>query len=119
MFQSGMTKSIAGIILLQFCINAYSSRIDVFPEDGSKEINIKILDLSAGDTMVFNPGSYKGPFVLKNVMGLPNLPVVIKGVPTKTEAVIIDGKSEPGIGLDNNAFNLIYWPAQMGRCIIT
>ena len=57
-----------------------------------------------GDTIVFVDGSYSGNFILRDLNGQPNHPIVIRGAhPLRT---IIDGETEPGMGLKHNAFLL-------------
>ncbi|KPL15346.1 MAG: hypothetical protein AMS26_07855 [Bacteroides sp. SM23_62] len=62
--------------------------------------------LSAGDTMVFHSGIYTEPFTLHGVNGLPNIPIIITGNPERIETASIEGKSEPGMDLHYNAFQL-------------
>jgi hypothetical protein len=78
----------------------------VSPQDGAGLINKMINELSAGDIMIFHSGVYIGPFTLNGVNGLPNIPIVITGISKGIETADIDGKSEPGMGLHNNAFQL-------------
>ena len=75
----------------------------VSPRDGTGAINDRISGLSAGDTLLFGPGVYKGPFRMKGINGLPNHPVVILGSSEGIEPVIIDGRAQPGTDLFNNA----------------
>jgi hypothetical protein len=72
----------------------------------SRAIHDLIHQLSAGDTLEFGPGAYKGPFTLTDVNGMLNQPIVIQGNSEDPESVIIDGGSEPGVELSNNAFQL-------------
>jgi hypothetical protein len=55
---------------------------------------------------MFKPGVYHGPFTLNRMSGMPNLPIVITGISEGSDTAAIDGKSEPGMDLHNNAFQL-------------
>ncbi len=99
-------KNLALLFLLFCFVPSYAGMVIVSPQDEVSLINDRINDLSAGDTMVFLPGVYKGPFSLNGVKGRPNLPVVITGIAKDHEMATIDGKSEPGMGLLQNAFQL-------------
>ena len=57
-----------------------------------------------GDTIHFSRGTYRGNFRLENLHGEINLPIVIRG--ERSDVCIIDGESEAGISLKNNAFRL-------------
>ena len=58
------------------------------------------------DSIQFLPGTYTGPFILDAVNGAPNHPVTISGSAAGEGKVIIDGKAEPGMDKQNNAFRL-------------
>ena len=92
--------------ILFFCFPSHAGKVIVLPQDGAGSINDRINELSAGDTMIFLPGVYKGPFSLNGVNGRPNLPIVITGIAKDPEMATIDGKSELGMGLLQNAFQL-------------
>ena len=94
------------MFILLYCAPTSAEKVTVFPQDEANSINKKISELSAGDTMIFNPGIYSGPFTLNGMSGMQNLPIVITGISEGSDTAAIDGKSEPGMGLHNNAFQL-------------
>lgn len=70
-----------------------------------KEINERLVELQANDTLLLQGGYYKKNFKLKNIHGKPDYPIVIRGV--KKGLVTIDGgASEPGSSLSNYGFLL-------------
>lgn len=77
----------------------------IFPAAGTGEINLTINRALPGDTLLFHPGTYTGPFQLEHLQGLPGKPVVIMGS-TGKEGVLttIDGGASPGMGLQQYAF---------------
>ncbi len=80
---------------------------EVGPSMETPTINEILNSARAGDTILFAAGIYQGPFVLNEVMGQENLPIVISGVQMSAEKKsIIDGETEPGTGLDHQAFYL-------------
>ncbi len=81
--------------------------LEVTPSMETPTINKILNDARAGDTILFAAGTYRGPFVLKKVMGQENLPIVITGVQKSAQKKsLIDGKKEPGMGLGHQAFSL-------------
>ena len=77
--------------LLLFCTLIIGSFCSIFagvsagvteinPSMGETEINELLNSAGPGDTLLFQPGTYKGPFILTGVHGDINLPVVITGV---------------------------------------
>jgi hypothetical protein len=101
-----MAALLAGLLLLLFCVPSHAGKVIISPQDDASSINKRINELSAGDTMVFHPGVYKGPFTLNGKNGLPNLPIVLIGISKGSKIITIDGKSEPGMDMHNNAFQL-------------
>jgi hypothetical protein len=101
-----MAELLAGLLILLFCVPSHAGKVIVSPQDDASSINKRINELSAGDTMVFHPGVYKGPFTLNGKNGLPNLPIVLIGISKGSKIITIDGKSEPGMDMHNNAFQL-------------
>ncbi len=97
---------LTGLWILLFCVPSHALKMMVSPSGGTASINERINALSAGDTMVFQPGVYNGPFTLNGVNGRPNLPIVISGMRGGPEIAVIDGKSKAGMDLKNNAFQL-------------
>lgn len=83
---------------------AMAGGIDIFPSMEDSKINELLNDAGAGDTLIFHPGEYHGPYILKDVHGAENNPVVILGL--NKDQVVIDGKSQPGMYLKNYAFLL-------------
>ncbi len=70
------------------------------------EAIVRILNAAqAGDTVLFTEGTYSGAYSLENLHGAANLPVVIRGV--SAEQSIINGETEPGMGLQHQAFSLV------------
>ena len=106
MIRSHSAAFLAIIFMLFYCLTTQAEMVIVSPQDQVNSINEKINELSAGDTMIFRPGVYKGPFSLNSINGLPNLPIVITGITEDPEAATIDGKSKPKMGLRQNAFQL-------------
>ena len=106
MIQSQLARLLAVLFLLFCCIPSHADMVIVSFQDEVSFINNKIDELSAGDTMVFRPGVYKGPFTLNGLNGLPNDPIVLMGISEGSEIATIDGKTEPGMDLHNNAFQL-------------
>jgi hypothetical protein len=95
------------VLLLLFCyLPSNAGNVIVTHQDEASSINEKINGLSAGDTMVFRPGIYHGPFILSGINGQPNHPIVLMGISENSEMATIDGKSEPGMDLFNNAFQM-------------
>ena len=80
---------------------------EVIPSMGTQAINEVLNDARAGDTILFAAGTYQGPFVLKEVMGQENLPIVISGIQKgEKNKSLIDGKTDPGIVQGHQAFLL-------------
>ena len=74
---------------------------------GDVRISELLKDAGKGDTILFYPGTYHGPYVLEEVHGAIDQPVVIMGLNTGLDQQsIIDGESEPGIALEKFAFLL-------------
>ena len=84
--------------------SALGSRIELDPSMGVGRINKMLNAAMPGDTLQFLPGTYRGPFLLKQLHGAENQPVVIRG--SSSKEVIIDGESAPGMNLANHAFRL-------------
>ncbi len=106
MIQSYLARLFAAFFLLFYSIHSHAGKVIVSPQDGVSSINKMIVELTAGDTMFFCAGVYKGPFTLNSINGLPNHPIVLIGLSEGSEITTIDGKSEPGMGLQNNAFQM-------------
>jgi hypothetical protein len=106
MMRSYLTAFSAALFILSYGLPLRAEMVIVFPKDEVSSINKRVNELSPGDTMVFSTGVYMGPFLVKGVNGLPNNPIVLMGVSDGSEMAIIDGKSEPGMDLRNNAFQL-------------
>ena len=77
---------------------------EIFPSIGDSAINELLNVAGPGDTLLFHPGIYRGPFILTNVHGSENQPLVIKGF--SKEGVVIDGQASPGMFMKNYAFLL-------------
>ena len=87
--------------------NARAAIREVRPSMETQAINEILNRARAGDTILFAAGTYQGPFVLKEVMGQENLPIVISGIQKSAEKKsLIDGKTEPGILQGHQAFRL-------------
>jgi len=97
---------VTGILLWGFGFAIYPARIEVYPELTTGEINELLQNASAGDSLIFHKGTYTGPFFMVNVKGTPKKPIVKSTGMEGAGEVIIDGKTEPGIGKNNNAFTL-------------
>jgi hypothetical protein len=106
MIQSHLARLLAAFFLLFCSVPSHAGKVIISPQDGVSSINKMIIELTAGDTMLFRPGVYKGPFTLIGINGLPNHPIVLMGISKGSSMTIIDGKSEPGMGLQNNAFQV-------------
>ena len=106
MIQSHLARLLAVLLLLFCCLPSHAGMILVSPGDEASSINKKINELSAGDTIIFRPGVYKGPFIMNGINGLPNHPIVLTGISDAYEMATIDGESEPGMDLHNNAFQM-------------
>ena len=80
---------------------------DIYPHLEAAQINAFLNAAQPGDTLLFHPGGYTGPFFLNDVHGVANNPIVIKGPGSAGEGTaMIDGKSKPGMYLRNQAFLL-------------
>ena len=106
MIQSYLARLFAAFFLLFYSVHSHAGKVIVSPQDGVSSINKMIVELTAGDTMFFRAGVYKGPFTLNGINGLPNHPIVLMGISKGSKKTIIDGKSEPGMDLQNNAFQI-------------
>jgi hypothetical protein len=106
MIKSFLSGILPGIWLLLVHAPSPEGKPRVYPGQETRTINERIHELSAGDTLLFQPGIYRGPFTLKGVHGRPNLPIVLMGVPGSSDSVTIDGQSMPGTDLFYNAFQL-------------
>ena len=106
MIQCCLARLLAVLYLLMSCLPSHAGMVMVSPGDEASSINKKINELSAGDTMVFRPGVYKGPFIMNGINGLPNHPIVLTGISDAFKMATIDGKSEPGMDLHDNAFQM-------------
>ncbi|MGM0473307.1 MAG: hypothetical protein ACQERV_04130 [Bacteroidota bacterium] len=102
---SGLVTVLAVVFQLIpiFHHHAFSNTIRMEPAMGDETINRILGEAQPGDTILFTPGTYRGPFLLEEVHGNPDLPVVILG---SVPAAVIDGQTKPGTGLDNQAFRL-------------
>lgn len=70
-----------------------------------KDINKKLGELQAKDTLLLKAGYYRNNFKLNNIHGLPDYPIVIKG--EGRNVVTIDGGApQPGSNLVNYGFHL-------------
>ena len=89
------------------------------PVDPSMDVSAVSVLLNAarpGDTLLFAPGKYLGPFTLTGVRGDPDNPVVILGagaaqaggeiLPELEAVTLIDGETGPGEELAHHAFLL-------------
>ncbi len=64
---------------------------EINPSMGETEINELLNRATPGDTLLFRPGTYRGPFVLSGVHGSVNQPVVITGASKQeNDAAVID-----------------------------
>jgi hypothetical protein len=106
MIRSYLTALLTVLFILFCGVPSQAGVVAVSDSDEVNSINNRINQLSAGDTLIFLPGIYKGPFSLNGVNGQPNLPIVITGIANDPEMATIDGRSEPGMGLLHNAFQL-------------
>jgi hypothetical protein len=106
MILSRLKRLWSGLCLLLFCLPSQAVKVIVSSQDEVSSIIEKIEKLPAGDTLVFRPGVYKGPFPLSDIHGLPNCPVVLVGISEGSEMATIDGESVPGMDLRNNAFQM-------------
>lgn len=97
---------LTGVFLWGIEMSVSPARINVFPEYSTKKINKQLEKASPGDSIFFNSGTYKGPFILEEIHGAPNLPIVFTAGEADAGSVIIDGQTEPGSELRNNAFNI-------------
>ncbi len=100
------TPGLAGLALLLVwpAGNVTAASTEVSPELGTEKIIRLIQQAAGGDTLLFGPGTYTGPFVLEHLYGTENRPVVIMG--KDRDRVVIDGKSDPGMSLNHQAFVL-------------
>jgi len=97
---------LAGLLGMQLSI-VFGTVKEVSPSMGTEDINRILNAAEPGDTIMFTQGIYTGPFVLEGVQGRGNLPAVITGIKQHDEyATVIDGQTEPGISLRQNAFSL-------------
>lgn len=109
------------LILLLIAAAPCSLKAEALPVDPSMSVpavNELIRGARPGDTLLFLPGTYTGPFLLEGVHGEPERPVVLTGTaPGARETswedpageaggAVIDGKTEPGEGLSHHAFLL-------------
>jgi hypothetical protein len=94
--------------LLLFQLNlALAGITELHPGMETEEINLILNAAQPGDTLVFRSGSYTGPFVLENLNGQANLPVLITGLLGKEGPMAeIDGLTKAGIDLKQHAFLL-------------
>ncbi len=92
---------------------------EISPSMNESEINELLNSAGPGDTLLFRPGTYRGPFVLTGVHEKANQPVVITGISTQEgfvsasdgistddHATVIDGQTDPGMYLQHHAFLL-------------
>ena len=87
--------------------NARAAIREVSPSMETLAINEILNAARGGDTILFTAGTYEGPFVLKEVKGQENRPIVISGIQRGAEKQsIIDGQTEPGMFLGHHAFLL-------------
>ncbi len=92
---------------LKIGAGAFAGVAEISPTMGEAEINKLLNSAGPGDTLLFHPGTYRGPFILSEVHGDVNQPVVITGVSTSEDTpTVIDGQSEPGSFLKHQAFLL-------------
>lgn len=102
-----MTMKIRTVALFAFLalslVNLRAKTILVNPGMSITEIETLLHSALPGDTVRFTEGSYRGPFVLEQLHGLPNQPVVITG---ENKQTVIDGATQAGMGLKNSAFSL-------------
>jgi len=97
---------LAGILGLQMSL-AFGMLREVYPSMSTDEINRILNAAGGGDTIVFRAGTYTGPFVLEDLHGRENLPLVITGIGDRHgKAAVIDGQTAPGINLSHYAFLL-------------
>lgn len=86
---------------------AYGKHTEVDPSSGTAAIHRILHKAQPGDTILFLPGTYTGPFVLDRVHGAENLPVVLRGIHSGPgKEAVIDGRTEPGMNLQHHAFLL-------------
>jgi hypothetical protein len=94
-------------LILSFTSSVYAKIIPIYPDMQVSSINQQLNSSNPGDTLLFYPGIYKGPFVLEEVNGDLNNPIVIMGkMDRRKKLVTVDGKAQPGMNLENFAFCL-------------
>jgi hypothetical protein len=81
-----------------------AATLAVNPNMHTTEINALLQTAQSGDTILFAEGSYQGNYLLENLHGKLNHPVVIKG--EDSDRTIIDGEVLPGTNMKHNAFRL-------------
>lgn len=106
MIQSHLAKIVAVLIILFCCLSTSAEVVIVYPDKEASLINKRISELLPGDTMIFKSGVYQGPYTLSGINGQPNHPIVLIGISEGSEMATIDGESEPGMGMLNNAFQM-------------
>jgi hypothetical protein len=90
--------------LLLWHIAGLAQVVRVGPEMDHATVMEGLNAAKAGDTILFTEGTYPGNYLLENLHGMVNRPVVIRGEVAGT--TLIDGESKPGMSLKNNAFKL-------------
>jgi hypothetical protein len=101
----GFSMLIGCLIFLSTAGHTLAGVTSIDPSMSTAEINRIMKDARGGDTLLFSEGTYKGPFLLKDIHGGINLPVVILG--SGKHASVIDGETAPGMNLKQYGFHLI------------
>jgi len=95
---------ILALVLAWNCGAAHAATTRITQGTHTEAINGLLNAAGPGDTLLFEAGTYRGPFRLDGVHGEPDLPVVIIG--EGPERTIIDGQTEPASGAEHYAFRL-------------
>ena len=109
LFRKQVKLFMLGIVGLAGCWmgTAQAAIREVRPSMETQAINEILNETRAGDTILFAAGTYQGPFILKEVMGQENLPIVISGIQNgEKKKSLIDGKTKPGTVQGHQAFLL-------------
>ncbi|MEN8227673.1 MAG: hypothetical protein ABFS38_05920, partial [Bacteroidota bacterium] len=98
-------KGLSCLLLLGgFQAGAIAGVTDIFPSYADSRINELLNAARPGDSLIFHAGTYHGPFILNQIHGAENRPVVLQGV--DRDQSVIDGESQPGMSLEHYAFLL-------------
>ncbi|RLD24357.1 MAG: hypothetical protein DRI70_08340, partial [Bacteroidetes bacterium] len=99
-----VSRNLAVLLFISVFNAASAVKTEIQPSMDVTGINELLNAALPGDTLQFQAGTFKGPFILNNVHGAVHRPIVIQGI--SSEFTVIDGKASPGLSLQNQAFLL-------------